>query len=543
MGRDSVRRVAEAVERLADDGMEIVFEISTHPYWYKTAAPEFQHFKRTMLTTARLDPAEYRRWLADADGLVIAYNFDLPSKTYVKYSMANKLPECLASGAAVLAHGPEDIATISYLKSLNCAMVLSDQTPGALSGAIKRLVQNPEYRRELAKKAKSIAFADHNVHNIRRKFEGAISRLTTRDQSMKATLEMVDIKCHGILRAIERHSALLEALPGITDANRRHFDTSFKSDATLGSTPQSQGFDYKTLPWDATVLVVSGGEESRLNLGGRRAWHFPRNADGSHDQSSSLKRGALVAHMEVLRTAGADHILIPSVSSTFLVENPELKCHLEDNYDRIVSNDACLLYRISASSLGKIQKSQSLKPGSAGITPSQLTKESFSNEGSQRREVFDLKLDERKQQWNYSNTLAQIAEIAIQILPAEANVLVISKGDENLVRLVGRKATHFPQVGNGVYAGYHPSDSAAAIAEVEALRLKGASHLLVPNTAFWWFQHYPEFKQHLDRQYCIIPTPECCTVFNLSPPTHHRRSGPKARKQPSGSKAVRSKLP
>jgi hypothetical protein len=87
-----------------------------------------------------------------------------------------------------------------------------------------------------------------------------------------------------------------------------------------------------------------------------------------------------------------------------------------------------------------------------------------------------------------------------------------------MLKLDGRQAWHFPQNQNGVYAGYHPVDSMAAISHLEALRARGGAFLLFPGTAFWWFDHYKEFHQHLDRRYQRIWGNEHCVIYQLSAP-------------------------
>ncbi|MEJ7590773.1 MAG: FkbM family methyltransferase [Planctomycetaceae bacterium] len=116
----------------------------------------------------------------------------------------------------------------------------------------------------------------------------------------------------------------------------------------------------------------------------------------------------------------------------------------------------------------------------------------------------------------YRQTITQIREASEKAVPRDATVLVVSKGDDQLLNLNGRRACHFPQTNEGAYAGHHPSDSAAAIDHLESLRKKGASFLLVPETAFWWFDHYREFKRHLDTHFERVPTPECCIIYCLA---------------------------
>ena len=51
-------------------------------------------------------------------------------------------------------------------------------------------------------------------------------------------------------------------------------------------------------------------------------------------------------------------------------------------------------------------------------------------------------------------------------MPADATVLVASKGDAELLKLDGRTAWHFPQTLEGVYAGAHPAVVAVDADEV-----------------------------------------------------------------------------
>src|SRR5207253_10034976 len=73
----------------------------------------------------------------------------------------------------------------------------------------------------------------------------------------------------------------------------------------------------------------------------------------------------------------------------------------------------------------------------------------------------------RRQPDQYRDTVKQVRETVRLSVPAGAHVLVVSKGDDDLLQLDGRFGAHFPQVTGGVYAGHHPADSGEAIAELE----------------------------------------------------------------------------
>ena len=115
----------------------------------------------------------------------------------------------------------------------------------------------------------------------------------------------------------------------------------------------------------------------------------------------------------------------------------------------------------------------------------------------------------------YDALVGRIRGIVRDRLPADAAVLVVSRGDDELLRLFGRRGGHFPQTTAGVYAGHHPADAAAASSSTWATAVAGWDHLLVPATAFWWFEHYGPFAAHLRRFTAIVHDDADCVIFAL----------------------------
>jgi GT2 family glycosyltransferase len=99
----------------------------------------------------------------------------------------------------------------------------------------------------------------------------------------------------------------------------------------------------------------------------------------------------------------------------------------------------------------------------------------------------------------YQREAEQIREAVKETVPSGSTVLVISRGDDQLLRLNGRRAEHFPQGADGTWAGHHPADSEEAIAHLESLRERGAEFLVVPPTYLWWLRHYEGLREHLER--------------------------------------------
>jgi hypothetical protein len=117
----------------------------------------------------------------------------------------------------------------------------------------------------------------------------------------------------------------------------------------------------------------------------------------------------------------------------------------------------------------------------------------------------------------YRRLVNRVQEVANAVLPSDATVAVVSKGDEELLELGARRqGWHFPQNEEGAYAGYYPADGAEAIAHLEDLREKGAGFLLFPETAFWWLESYEEFGEHLNSRYRRVWDDEGYTIYELA---------------------------
>ena len=117
----------------------------------------------------------------------------------------------------------------------------------------------------------------------------------------------------------------------------------------------------------------------------------------------------------------------------------------------------------------------------------------------------------------YSDLIRRIRDAIDTELPAGATVLVVSRGDDELLAMNGRRGWHFPRDEQGQYLGYHPAGDAEAITHLEELRIKGAQYLVFPSAAFWWLEHYAGFAEHLRSRYATVAyEPDVCMVFELT---------------------------
>jgi len=124
--------------------------------------------------------------------------------------------------------------------------------------------------------------------------------------------------------------------------------------------------------------------------------------------------------------------------------------------------------------------------------------------------------NDRRPSASYQELVERVREVACASIPVGGTVLVVSKGDDELLRLDGRRAWHFPRDATGVYAGYHPADSAEAVHHLEQQRAAGAEYLLIPHTAFWWLEHYAGFREHLESScHLVAEHTGTCLIYAL----------------------------
>jgi glycosyltransferase involved in cell wall biosynthesis len=133
----------------------------------------------------------------------------------------------------------------------------------------------------------------------------------------------------------------------------------------------------------------------------------------------------------------------------------------------------------------------------------------------ERHRLDEFKRDVRALVSKYQDLVQEIRDVVTRVVPAGGDVMVVSKGDSNLLQFEGRPASHFPATDEGVYAGYHPGDSAAAITALESAIDRGHEYLLFPGTSLWWLDHYEGFRAHLDARYPRLWSDRRCVLYDV----------------------------
>jgi len=235
------------------------------------------------------------------------------------------------------------------------------------------------------------------------------------------------------------------------------------------------------VPGGAMVAVVSKGDPELLQFENRIGWHFPQWDDGSYTGFHPKDGAAAINELERVCARGAKYLVFPATGLWWIEHYTELARHLHDRFEIIARDDR------------------------TGVV--------FALQESAMRRVPVL----HAQEGDDSHLARQMRAVVASILPPDSSVLVVSNGDPALIELGRCVGLHFPQDGDGEYAGYHPADSETAIRHLEELRQRGAQYIVFPKPSAWWLGHYVDFRRHLESSYrAVIRQRHVCTIFDLN---------------------------
>ena len=104
----------------------------------------------------------------------------------------------------------------------------------------------------------------------------------------------------------------------------------------------------------------------------------------------------------------------------------------------------------------------------------------------------------------YQSTAATLRDLGLELRQATTpNALIVAadNGNPTIFYYAHRKGWHF--IEEGLYQG-PPRDSGEAIADLEKLRGRGATHLVFTSATQWWLEYYQEFAQYLTANATLV---------------------------------------
>lgn len=180
MGIDSsLKTVARAVQRVNQDlgvSLQFVLQTGEKPAWIR----RYNCVEHRPLVPYR----ELPRVFAEADFLILPYDFSESALKFIRYSMPTKASEFMASGTPIIIFAPKRTAMVNYAEAYQWAKIVTENSTGELAGTIRRLVQNREDRERTGQRAVEIAESRHDARTITKEFRKVICSLHPEEQLM-----------------------------------------------------------------------------------------------------------------------------------------------------------------------------------------------------------------------------------------------------------------------------------------------------------------------------------------------------------------------
>jgi hypothetical protein len=189
-------------------------------------------------------------------------------------------------------------------------------------------------------------FLDREVSALEEKLEGQTAELQRvsashrEEQRLRRRLE-AQIRVTGAELGRRRRP---EPTPATAEQTRESGETAARKRLETDIQARTR----ELIPAGATVLVAAKGDDALMRLNDARAWHFPATADGRYAGYHPAGDTAVIAQLEASRARGADHLVLPTTTLWWLDHYSGLRRHLEDRYLRLLKDETCAIYRLSA---------------------------------------------------------------------------------------------------------------------------------------------------------------------------------------------------
>lgn len=143
--------------------------VYTNPNDWKSTEHYFKDFE-FVVYKGFINQSEVLKTLEAYDALIFIESFDDNIKKYTRFSISTKIPEYLSLGKNIIAVGPSDIASITYLKENHLAIVCDDTNRDEWKDILRSSLKDEQLLKRNIENGKNIFFKNHYRKNQREKF-------------------------------------------------------------------------------------------------------------------------------------------------------------------------------------------------------------------------------------------------------------------------------------------------------------------------------------------------------------------------------------
>ncbi len=161
---DAIAAVAQGTQRLRDGGLDIEFVLYTDRFFWGRHADDW---RRWGVVDGGLVPYESLfSTLRECDLLLVASSFDPAQSHMSRSSLQTKVTDYMAVGRPILACGPADSASNTFLRAHDVAFFAEDLAPAAIDAALRACVDARAMGPAMARRAWDVARRDHEIFRV-----------------------------------------------------------------------------------------------------------------------------------------------------------------------------------------------------------------------------------------------------------------------------------------------------------------------------------------------------------------------------------------
>jgi glycosyltransferase involved in cell wall biosynthesis len=152
--------IAEQIKRLKEEGFKILLEV------YSLQKPNAKILKLlhnppySVFKGAVTDQNEIDQIISRSNLVLHVESFSKKDKDVTRFSVSTKISEYLSYGKCILAYGPEDVASIKYLKRNKAALICNDSKE--VYEGIRQILVNSTLKQEYMLTAYNLAKEKHS---------------------------------------------------------------------------------------------------------------------------------------------------------------------------------------------------------------------------------------------------------------------------------------------------------------------------------------------------------------------------------------------
>jgi len=171
----SLRDIGEELLKLNSEGLPCELLIYTYPYDIESYQEELT-LSPVMRICGWVPNEKVPEVIQNADVLVHVESFDLEIRKYTQFSVSTKIPEYMIAGRCIFAYGPQESASVNYIKESGAGVSVGKRDKETLRKMLFQILTDHDARITYAQNARIFALTHHEAEAQRERFRNSLIR-------------------------------------------------------------------------------------------------------------------------------------------------------------------------------------------------------------------------------------------------------------------------------------------------------------------------------------------------------------------------------